>query len=354
LSEVVGVKGDVKKRSIKFIKLKEDTQKCFIKFIWRRNKMKKLECIIFDVEHGFCAFIKSPNDYGLLYDIGGRQCFSPAKYIRKEYCQSLVHYNKRRIPKLIVSHLHGDHFSDVGSLEGYEKPKTLLRDKETLKFLESKIKTAKSGDIGVETLRKFRKFQASYTKDPEEAPDWGFDYFKSKQISYDNAEDASSSDDKIINNRSYITVIRYAGKSILFPGDIEAEGWNKFLENKTLKSHVSNINFFVASHHGHETGFTSDILESTGKPDLYIVSAKSGDEHVDSEYSKKENSNGFMVNGRDKLSKMISTRECNKSIKISIYENGTTDVRFIDTPDNLNQNQVKLRDRKTVRAIKKW
>lgn len=37
--------------------------------------MKNLECIIFNVDHGFAAFIKSPNNYGLMIDCGSRVKF---------------------------------------------------------------------------------------------------------------------------------------------------------------------------------------------------------------------------------------------------------------------------------------
>ncbi len=316
--------------------------------------MKSLECIIFDVEHGFCAFIKSPNNYGLLIDVGSKQQFSPVKFIRKKYANKLIYYKGKRIAKLIVTHLHADHFSDVGSLERYESPKILLRDKKTLKFIEKKIKEAKPEDTKIEILKKFKKFQDKFTEEVSAPPNWGFDYFESKQLTYNQAENCSNNNiEKIINNRSIITVIEYAGKRLLFPGDIEVEGWKEILSKETFKQHLQKINFFIASHHGHKTGFCTDIINVTGKPDLFIVSAKSGDDYIDTSYSKKEYCKGYFLKGEKDKSYMISTRQKKKSIKITIYENGTAEVEFIEIRDNLNRNQAKIRNRKTTRITKK-
>lgn len=317
--------------------------------------MQKLECIIFNVEHGFCSFIKSPNNYGLLIDCGSRPYFSPVKWVKGHYNignSNIQYYDMRRIAEAIITHLHLDHFDDVGSLEDTEKPKNLLRDKQTLRFIDKKIEKEKDERTKV-ILKSFKKFQEDYNKDIDDKIEWGFDFYEHSQISYDDAEEISSSDDKIINNRSFIVGIGFAGKKILIPGDIEVEGWKKAFGYDTIKKILKGTNFFVASHHGHKSGFTSEIIEYTGKPDIFIVSAKSGDEHVDSSYSKKEYSNGFLIQGDQEKSRMVSTRELKNSIKIVIQENGDASISIIDTPDNLNENQVKILERRKKQILKK-
>ncbi len=114
--------------------------------------MKSLECIIFNVEHGLAIFIKSPNNYGLMIDCGGSGNFSPIKWIRAQYNaanKNLTYYKgSRRFAELKITHLHKDHFEDVGSfyLHKEDKPKRLLSDKETFKFVNKKIKEAGSDD----------------------------------------------------------------------------------------------------------------------------------------------------------------------------------------------------------------
>jgi beta-lactamase superfamily II metal-dependent hydrolase len=214
--------------------------------------MKNLECIIFNVEHGFSAFIKSPNDFGLLIDCGRKQNFSPIKWLRSNYNygnKNIQYFEGRRIAKLIITHLHADHLNDIGHLEETEKPKHLLRDKKTLKYVDKKIE-AKPKDESTKALRDYKAFEKEYTKDIDVEVEWGFDFFSSENLTLEEAQGVSSADDKIINNRSYITVIGYAGKKILFPGDIEVEGWQKALAKKSIKNMIRGINFFIASHHG--------------------------------------------------------------------------------------------------------
>jgi len=318
--------------------------------------MKRLECIVFNVEHGFSAFIKSPNDYGLLIDCGRKAYFSPIKWTRSNYNpnnSNIQYFERRRIAKLVITHLHADHLRDVGHLIDTEKPKHLLRDQKTMKYVDQKIES-KQNDESTKILRDFKVFQGKYTEDIEKDVEWGFDSFLSKNLSLEDAKEVSSSEDNLINNRSFLTVVDYAGKKMLFPGDIEVKGWEKALTYKSIKESLMGINFFIASHHGHKSGFTSKIIEIAEKPDLFIVSAKSGDESIDSSYSKDEFCKGYLIKGDKEKTKMVSTRERNASIKIVIYENGSTEVSLLETKDNLNRDQRKILERRTNKILSDW
>jgi len=167
--------------------------------------MKSLVCTIFNVEHGLCVFVKSPNGYGLLIDCGSRTSFSPIKWIRGKYnvnTPGFQYYEGRQYAEMIVTHLHHDHFSDMGSFKKtVDKPKTLTRDKKTLEFLEEKINEAKeSGDERqVEEIQTFLDFSETYTEDVETEPDWGFDYYDRYQLPYSRAEEVNSGREHIIN-----------------------------------------------------------------------------------------------------------------------------------------------------------
>ncbi len=318
--------------------------------------MKRLECIIFDVEHGLSAFIKSPSDYGLLIDCGRRQNFSPIKWIRSNYnigTGNIKFFECRRIAKLIITHLHADHLTDVGHLIDTEKPKHLLRDKKTMKYVDQKIES-KPNDESTKILRDFKAFQSKYTEDIEKDVEWGFNCLSSKNLSLEDAKEVSSSEDNIINNRSFLTVIGYAGEKILFLGDIEVEGWEKALTYKSIKESLKGINFFVASHHGHKSGFTSKVIDVTGKPELFIVSAKTGDDSIDSSYSKDEYCKGYLIKGDKEKTKMVSTRERSASIKIIIFEDGSTEVSLVETKENLNRDQKKILERRTNKMLSAW
>jgi hypothetical protein len=323
--------------------------------------MKSLVCTVFNVEHGLCVFVKSLNGYGLLIDCGSRARFSPIKWIRGKYnanTPGFQYYEGRQYAEMIVTHLHHDHFSDIGSFKKTaDRPKTLTRDKKTLEFLEEKINEAKeSGDERqVEEIQTFVDFSEEYTEDVDTEPEWGFDYYDRYQLPYSRAEKVNSGREHIINNRSFIIGIKCAGKKIMVPGDIELEGWEEALRDKKLQSVLSATNFFVASHHGHKSGFTNSILDHTGKPDIFILSVRSSDDSVDSAYGKSENSNGFLIDGDKAKSHRVSTQRAgDRSIQITVKQNGSSSIKLIRAENNLNDNQKRLRKRRTKQATANW
>lgn len=189
----------------------------------------------------------------------------------------------------------------------------------------------------------------------EKQVDWGFDFYKHSQISYTDAESISKDRDKIINNRSFVTGIEYAGNKILFPGDIETEGWEKAFRSSYMRDILDGTNFFVTSHHGRQSGCNSNMLDYTGIPYSYIVSARAKDDGTYySFYSKPENSYGYPVHGDNEPSRVISTKRRNQSIKIIIDELGRSAIVPIFTPDNLTKNQQRLVQRRTKRAVSGW
>ena len=307
--------------------------------------MYPLECTIFNVDHGFSAFVRSPNGYGLLIDFGSRQSFSPVKWIRANYNagnQNITLFERRRIATAIVTHLHLDHFDDIGNLVR-DKPRRLLRDKETLRLLAKKAREEQDARRKG-TMQEFVRFQEEYNNDPDSKIDWGCK-LSWRQLSYADADGVSKSDDNLINNRSFVITIEHAGKKILIPGDMEVEGWEKVIEDSSFQELLAGTNFFVAAHHGHKSGFTSKILDHTGIPDVYLVSARQGDEHIDTAYSDENNSKGFLVDGDRSRSRMISTRH-RGTIKITIPDDGRASICTMETSDNLSQHQQKLAQRR--------
>jgi hypothetical protein len=320
---------------------------------------KQLECTIFNVEHGFCAFIKSPNNYGLMIDCGKRNGFSPIKWVRWVYNYgngNIAYHQDRRIAELIITHLHEDHFTDVGSffknLE--DRPKILLRDKETLKFIDEKIREIPDENPKKEILQQFKRFQKEYDRDVEKKVDWGFDFFDYRQLSYNDAEAINSNRDKIINNRSYIIGIGYAGKKILIPGDIEKEGWGKAFQDNSIRKILEGTNFFVTSHHGRESGCNPDMLKYSGIPEIYIVSAREKDDTFYEFYSKEGHAKGYLVQDDLQTSRVISTKRRNCSIKIVIDEYGKTAIYPRVTPNNQTVRQEWLSQRKTKQVLRGW
>lgn len=77
------------------------------------------------------------------------------------------------------------------------------------------------------------------------------------------------------NQDCIVMLLRYKNLQILFPGDLEKEGEEKFTafcrENDTFSSSDDVLNILIAGHHGSKNA-TSDELLKTYQPDLVLIS----------------------------------------------------------------------------------
>nr|MCA8834576.1 hypothetical protein [Pseudomonadota bacterium] len=73
------------------------------------------------------------------------------------------------------------------------------------------------------------------------------------------------------NNLSLVTFFHYGKFTILFPGDLEVEGWEELLKLKGFQDNVKRVNILVASHHGRESGYCEDVFNYC-TPEMVIIS----------------------------------------------------------------------------------
>jgi beta-lactamase superfamily II metal-dependent hydrolase len=75
------------------------------------------------------------------------------------------------------------------------------------------------------------------------------------------------------NNLSLVVFIKYRGFSILFPGDLEKDGWRALLQRPDLREELSKIDILVASHHGRDNGFCPEAFDYC-TPEAIVISDK--------------------------------------------------------------------------------
>lgn len=292
--------------------------------------MGKLRIIIFNVEHGFCAFIKSPNNYGLLIDCGERENFSPIKYITDNEMNDITEHNGHKLAQFILTHPHDDHLSDVERLKDDLSPAIMTRqryDWESIKQDESQEE--------YENLDVFSGWQEFYNQNVEHWPDWGMELKYLENNTYLTPSEAKNLDEKkFVNNSSIVVAIKYKGWKIIFPGDLEKSAWLKLLENQNFKDLIKGTSFFIASHHGHSSGYCKEIFENMGKPHFNIVSVHKRDESVDSVYSSSDNAKGVKHN--DEARYMFSTRK-DGTIVIEVDEEGKATFDVLKLDDNIKK-----------------
>jgi beta-lactamase superfamily II metal-dependent hydrolase len=289
--------------------------------------MAELRMIVFNVERGLCVFIKSPNGYGVLIDCGKSGSFSPAKWIVKNMRDSLTQHNGYALTWLLVTHPHDDHVEDIDYLKSYLPPAILCRQKD---YDWKPILQPQAGEPS-ENVQTYYDWQQTYSTPVVEYPDLGME-MKRFALTPTQAERIDNNTQHFLNNSSYVVVITCNGRKLVVAGDNEAAGWKELLENADFREAIAGADFFVTSHHGHQSGFCSALFEVMGKPWINITSEKPGDESVSSSYSSDQYAKGISFNGATRYH--LTTRK-DGSIIVRVTDEGSAYVDCYSFPDNL-------------------
>jgi beta-lactamase superfamily II metal-dependent hydrolase len=274
------------------------------------RSMSTLRVICWDVEHGNAAYIKTPFDKHIALDLGNSSSFSPLQFLKESF-------NVQKLDEVIITHPHADHISDISNFDSLS-PRVLSRPKH---LTEEEIRKAnRTEDKAV--IDKYMEIHNRYTvpvkkeANPELAENNG-------GVSFHTFKDTSTSKNNI-NNHGLITIVEYMSCKILFPGDIEPAAWLSLLKNQGFISAISEVDILIASHHGRESGFCSDIYQHF-TPKLTVISdGRFVDTSATSRYSEK--SSGWTIHHRDN-SKASEKRNCittrnDGHIDIEIGKNG--------------------------------
>lgn len=277
-----------------------------------------LKIVIWDVQHGSAAYIKTPNGKHIAIDLGtgsydkNNATFSPLLHLKEKY-------GIRSLDLVIITHPHTDHLGDIFNFDKLS-PQILCRPNH---LTEDDIRKS-NPDTEIEILDKYLEINRRYNvpvskhSDPCLAENNGgvsIYNFAPKNCSKSN-----------INNHSIVTVIRYLDLKIVIPGDNESASWNELLENENFIDTIKGTSIFVASHHGRESGYHSRLFNHF-KPYLNIISDdKFTETSVTDKYSKQ--AEGWNVHSRNKNKSekryCLTTRK-DGAIMIKIWKkNGNT------------------------------
>lgn len=301
--------------------------------------MPNLKVIIFNVEHGFCSFIKSPTGHTLLIDCGKAENFSPIKYILENELHNTVQYEnkygqKYYLTKFILSHPHGDHVEDIDRLSKQLPPGLIFRQKE----YDWESVEDDNTEEGAENVEKYKEWQETYSE-LMQCPNWGITIHHNIYLSPPEAIALNKA--KFVNNSSIPVMIEFQGsqynEKFFFSGDSEEAGWKALLNNDTFKNNLRGTDFFITAHHGHSTGYCKEIYDAMGKPLVNIVSARSRDESVEGAYSRQDNAIGVEFNGETRH--MLTTRK-DGTIFIEIDSEGKYYMWGEDLEDNLKSSRT--------------
>lgn len=297
--------------------------------------MGEFACVIWKVEHGSAAFVRTPNDKTVMLDAGSSENFSPASYLATKYS---FNAKDRRLDKIIISHADRDHITDLPLVTKLLNPRILQRNK----GIPSDILYPDGTTDLQEPLLTYKRMDENYNTEIAESDkelpveNWGGVLIKGFCCSPSQLSDCPQG--RVENNASLLSYVWYNDFEVVFPGDLEPLGWGALVNNTNIKDYVgkAKLRILVASHHGRKSGIrysengqekVYDNFLNLMKPHLVIISDKWGNETTDPE-AYKPYCLGYSVyfknEGKTEDTKVLTTK-INLAVAV-IVTNGSTSV----------------------------
>ena len=275
--------------------------------------IKECEIIIWDVQHGNAAYIKSPNRKHIIVDVGlgsfenNNENFSPIFHLYKNHSVKQIDY-------AILTHPHKDHIEDIFNLDKLS-PKVMCLPKHLTRDDLISNETSKDDIIIFEKFIKMNaRFCGKFIKNDTTNPD-NPDNFGGLEIKTFSAKNCSTSN---LNNQSIVCVFSYAKSKIVIPGDNESCSYQELMKSENFKNAIKNADVLLAPHHGRESGYNKEFLEMVS-PSLTIIS-DSSKKDTSALYDYGKNSKGWKVHSRSgKPSEKRNTLSTYNDGHISIY-----------------------------------
>lgn len=278
--------------------------------------MSALEVRIWDVGHGFAAWIKTPAGQHHWIDAGAKSDFSPAEHaVKRGYIK------KGQLDYLIISHSDSDHLTELPELiANLGEPRILRRNKS----IPQEFKFGKGQLLDFQAV--YKSLDERYNTDVrwEESPtnsvyNGGVEI---KTCHLDSPQVVNS------NNYSVVALYKYKGTLIIFPGDIEDSGWQEI--ERLVRSdwgpivRNSNFRFLVAPHHGRPSGY-SDAMMDFFSPHVCIVCDGYGKGETDARF--RNNPLGVTWNGQQ--TKYLTTKTSGR-VLIKVQDSGNIELDQIE------------------------
>lgn len=285
--------------------------------------MADLKIIICDVGNAASAIVKVPTGYSIMIDCGCNQeknnpvdiFFNNLNWLQsKDYVtQSGVHY---KLALLHITHPDDDHVRNAERVRKELTPYLVHRNNCSL-FSDS--------DSINQDYKKY--IDSIYNGNDPEIVNYRLDANEVFCIPFEEVQTNVKLNKKVRNNSSILRYIKYNGYRILFAGDLEKDGWEWLCNNdlRFIRLMKEGLDFLIAPHHGHISGFPKSLFDLTGNVRCVIHSkdseANKDGTDVSSQYGNYCNGIEYkaLSDNRFYKGKVLTTRS-NGNIFISIYD----------------------------------
>lgn len=215
----------------------------------------KLE--VFNVEHGACSLITTDSGMYIMIDCGHNSTmdWKPGDH--------LVSRQITELEALIISNYDEDHVSGLQNLRDQVNVRWIYRNKSVSPRDIRALKSEYGTGPGIDRL--IYELENNFT-----GKGGNHDMGNLEVVTFRNNYPTDFEDE---NNLSLVTFMKCHGRSILFPGDLEIDGWRKLLQQQRFREELSGVSIFLASHHGRESGICEEVFDYC-EPFYILISDK--------------------------------------------------------------------------------
>ncbi len=204
-----------------------------------------MKLTIHDVGHGSCISLIHENGNTMLWDCGHQNNCRPSIFLPKLGFQNIDH--------LFITNYDEDHISDLPNLRQSMKIRSLVRNRSISTDQLGELKR-QGGPISP-AMESMLDMINKYNGGPlNPAPNF-------PRVRYRTFQNDYSDEFPDTNNISLVTFLEAEGMKFIIPGDLERKGWLGLLDNQKFKDELLGVTVFVASHHGRENGYCSEIFD---------------------------------------------------------------------------------------------
>ena len=210
---------------------------------------------IHNVGHGACiSLLHYDSGNVMLWDCGHSNDNRPSVF--------LPQMGVRNVSRFIVTNYDEDHISDLVNLRR-EVNLCILRSNQSIDARRLRQLKEQGGPIS-EAMKAMLDMMSQYTGNVHTPPAFpGVVHTDYCNPFFRNFNDT--------NNCSLVTFLSCNGTKFVFPGDLERAGWKKLLETSSFREELAGVHYFVASHHGRESGYCKEVFDYC-KPRAVIFS----------------------------------------------------------------------------------
>lgn len=247
---------------------------------------------ILNVEHGFCAYALGLDGGAFLFDCGHGAATRPSTYLPMQ--------GITRIRSLFITNYDEDHISDLPNICQVLNIENMTRNDSMTSAQIYSLKAKPTSVAMNELLRMINFFTKRVTLEELTIPDLSVNIFYNHYPMFTDT-----------NNLSLLTFLTVDSMSFVLGGDLERPGWLRLLQNPQVRDHLKCVDVFVASHHGRQNGYCSEVFNYC-KPRLIVMSdgpVQYDTQLMASTYSRHASGELFSTSHGWHLRKVVTTRK---------------------------------------------